>query len=62
MASKGHRVIACAQYLLPGPEYAEDHEFPITNYALLVSSRWKILPNTVFMRLSALSVLRESKS
>lgn len=27
MASRGHRVIACAQYLLPGDKYPPGHEF-----------------------------------
>ena len=31
MASRGHRVIACAQLLLPGDTYATDHEFSKTN-------------------------------
>jgi sodium/potassium-transporting ATPase subunit alpha len=40
MASRGHRVIACAHALLPGSEYPEDHkftktEFPITDYCFV---------------------------
>ncbi|KAF8191565.1 aminophospholipid-transporting P-type ATPase [Mycena galopus ATCC 62051] len=42
MASRGHRVIACAQSLLPGAEYPASHEFsrqdnnyPITNYCFV---------------------------
>ena len=32
MASRGHRVIACAQFLLPSSTYSLDHEFSKTNY------------------------------
>ncbi|KAJ7221560.1 aminophospholipid-transporting P-type ATPase [Mycena pura] len=32
MASRGHRVIACAQLLLPGAEFPADHEFSRTDY------------------------------
>ncbi|KAJ6500696.1 aminophospholipid-transporting P-type ATPase [Mycena sanguinolenta] len=42
MASRGHRVIACAQSLLPGQQYPSTHEFsrtdnnyPITNYCFV---------------------------
>ncbi|KAJ7684458.1 aminophospholipid-transporting P-type ATPase [Mycena polygramma] len=42
MASRGHRVIACAQALLPGSEYPAEHEFsrsdenyPISNYCFV---------------------------
>jgi len=31
MASRGHRVIACAQFLLPGTEYPVDHPFSRTD-------------------------------
>jgi sodium/potassium-transporting ATPase subunit alpha len=31
MASRGHRVIACAQYLLPGAQYPAEHEFSRTD-------------------------------
>jgi sodium/potassium-transporting ATPase subunit alpha len=32
MASRGHRVIACAQLLLPGDQYSGDHVFSKTDY------------------------------
>jgi len=32
MASRGHRVIACAQALLPGAQYPAEHEFSRNNY------------------------------
>ncbi|KAF7323324.1 Cation-ATPase-N domain-containing protein [Mycena chlorophos] len=32
MASRGHRVIACAQILLPGSKYPVDHEFTRTDF------------------------------
>ncbi|KAJ7778681.1 aminophospholipid-transporting P-type ATPase [Mycena maculata] len=32
MASRGHRVIACAQALLPGATYPAEHEFSRTDY------------------------------
>jgi sodium/potassium-transporting ATPase subunit alpha len=32
MASRGHRVIACAQNLLPGEEFAVDHAFSKNDY------------------------------
>jgi len=42
MASRGHRVIACAQLLLPGDKYPANHEFskndggyPITDYCFV---------------------------
>lgn len=42
MASRGHRVIACAQYLLPSPEYDISTEFhkndggyPATEYCFV---------------------------
>ncbi|KAF8958706.1 P-type IIC ATPase, partial [Flammula alnicola] len=42
MASRGHRVIACAQYLLPGDQYPVDYPFsrtddqyPITEYCFV---------------------------
>ncbi|KAF7359150.1 Cation-ATPase-N domain-containing protein [Mycena sanguinolenta] len=42
MASRGHRVIACAQSLLPGEQYPATHQFsrtdnnyPITNYCFV---------------------------
>lgn len=31
MASRGHRVIACAQYLLPGDEYPANYPFSKTD-------------------------------
>jgi sodium/potassium-transporting ATPase subunit alpha len=31
MASRGHRVIACAQLLLPGDQYPVDHAFSRTD-------------------------------
>ncbi len=31
MASRGHRVIACAQFLLPGDKYPIDHTFSKTD-------------------------------
>lgn len=42
MASRGHRVIACAQYLLPGDEYPSaypfsrtDDQYPIGDYCFV---------------------------
>src|SRR5271170_6693815 len=32
MASRGHRVIACAQKLLPGDEFPVDHQFSSKEY------------------------------
>ncbi len=32
MASRGHRVIACAQKLLPSTQYPADHQFSKTDY------------------------------
>lgn len=32
MASRGHRVIACAQYHLPSSMFSSDYEFSKTNY------------------------------
>lgn len=32
MASRGHRVIACAQYHLPSSIFPPDYEFSKTNY------------------------------
>ena len=32
MASRGHRVIACAQHLLPQSQYPADHGFSKTDY------------------------------